>query len=137
MHFATASYAPSGNRKPIMDAPITTRRRTSFACPVDVTLSMINGKWKPMIQWQLTARPQRFSDLQTAMPHVSHKVLTQQLRQLEADGVIQRIAHDQPSAASRYQLTEFGYTLRPSLDALAAWGKTHHQAIGADYPNGE
>jgi len=103
-----------------MDTPTATRRHTSFACPVDVTLSMINGKWKPMILWQLAARPQRFSDLQTAMPQVSHKVLTQQLRQLEADGVIQRTTHQQPSAASRYQLTEFGYTLRPALDALAA-----------------
>jgi DNA-binding HxlR family transcriptional regulator len=120
-----------------MDARTTIRRHTSFACPVDVALSMINGKWKPMILWQLAASPQRFSDLQTAMPHVSHKVLTQQLRQLEADGVIQHISHDQPSIASRYQLTEFGYTLRPALDALAAWGKTHYQAIGADYPNRE
>jgi DNA-binding HxlR family transcriptional regulator len=120
-----------------MDAKTTTRRHTSFACPVDVTLSMISGKWKPLILWQLATWPRRFSDLQTAMPLVSHKVLTQQLRQLEADGVIQHVTHDQPSAASRYQLTEFGCTLRPALDALAAWGKTHHQAIGADYPNGE
>jgi Predicted transcriptional regulators len=137
VHFVTASYAPSGNPKPIMDAKTITRRHTSFACPVDVTLSMINGKWKPLILWQLTARPQRFSDLQIAMPHVSHKVLTQQLRQLEADGVIRHITHDQSSATGRYQLTEFGYTLRPALEALAAWGKTHHQAIGADYPNRE
>ena len=120
-----------------MDAKTTTRRHSSFACPVDVTLSMINGKWKPLILWQLATRPRRFSELQMAMPRVSHKMLTQQLRQLKADGVIQHIAHDQPSAASTYQLTEFGCTLRPALDALAAWGKTHHQAIGADYPNGE
>jgi DNA-binding HxlR family transcriptional regulator len=120
-----------------MDTKTTTRRHTSFACPVDVALSMINGKWKPMILWQLAARPQRFSDLQTAWPHVSHKVLTQQLRQLEADGVIRHLAHAQSSAASGYQLTEFGCTLRPALDALAAWGKTHHQAIGADFPHTE
>lgn len=118
-----------------MDAPNRSRRRMSFACPVDVALSMINGKWKPIILWQLTTRPQRFSDLQTAIPLVSQKVLTQQLRQLEADGIILRIARDQPPATGRYQLTEFGRTLRPALDALAAWGKTYHQAIGADYPN--
>lgn len=120
-----------------MDAKTTTRRHASFACPVDVTLSRINGKWKPLILWQLATQPRRFSDMQTAMPLISHKVLTQQLRQLEADGVIQHVTHDQPSTASRYQLTEFGCTLRPALDALAAWGKTHRQAIGADYPNGE
>jgi DNA-binding HxlR family transcriptional regulator len=119
-----------------MNAPTTPRRHTSFACPVDVALSMINGKWKPMILWQLAALPQRFSDLQTAMPRVSHKVLIQQLRQLEADGVIQHTTHDPSSTANRYRLTEFGCTLRPALDALAAWGKTHHQAIGAEYLNG-
>lgn len=120
-----------------MDAETIARRHTSFACPVDVALSMINGNRKPLILWQLATRPRRFGDLQTAMPDVSHKVFTQQLRQLEADGVIERIIRDQPSATSGYRLTEFGYTLRPALDALAAWGKTHHRAIGADYPDRE
>lgn len=116
--------------------PIIARRRTAFACPVDVALSMISGKWKPMILWLLTARPQRFSDLQSAMPLVAHKVLSQQLRQLEADGVVRRITRDHATSAGGYQLTEFGRTLRPALNALANWGKIHHQTIGAHYGAG-
>lgn len=117
--------------------PIVTRRRTVFACPVDVALSMINGKWKPMILWLLTAKPQRFSDLQSAMPQVAHKVLTQQLRQLEADGVIRRITSDRALTAGGYQLTEFGRTLRPALSALASWGKTHCRSMGVFYGTGD
>jgi DNA-binding HxlR family transcriptional regulator len=120
-----------------MDTPITTRRRTVFACPVDVALSMISGKWKPMILWLLATRSQRFSDLQAAMPRVAHKVLSQQLRQLEADGMIRRITRDKKPATSGYQLTEFGRTLRPALNALANWGKTHHRVLGADYGAGD
>lgn len=116
-----------------MNAPITTRRRKVFVCPVDVTLSMISGKWKPMILWLLTTGPQRFSDLQSAMPLVAHKVLAQQLRQLEADGVIRRIMRENLPTPGGYQLTAFGRTLRPALNALANWGKTHHQSIGARY----
>lgn len=116
-----------------MNAPTANRRRHVFVCPVDVTLSMISGKWKPMILWLLAARAQRFSDLQSAMPLVAHKVLAQQLRQLEADGVIRRIIRESLQTAGGYQLTEFGRTLRPALNALANWGKTHHQSIGARY----
>lgn len=116
-----------------MDTPIAPRRRHVFVCPVDVTLSMINGKWKPMILWLLTAGPQRFSDLQSAMPRVAHKVLTQQLRQLEADGIVVRIVRENLPTAAGYQLTEFGRSLCPALNELANWGKVHHQAIGARY----
>lgn len=120
-----------------MNAPTTERRRNVFVCPVDVTLSMISGKWKPMILWLLTARPQRFSDLQSAMPLIAHKVLAQQLRQLESDGVIQRITRENMPTAGGYQLTEFGRTLRPALNALANWGKTYHQLIGVRYGAGD
>jgi DNA-binding HxlR family transcriptional regulator len=116
-----------------MNAPITSRRRNVFICPVDVTLSMIGGKWKPMILWLLTTGPQRFSDLQSAMPLIAHKVLAQQLRQLESNGVIQRITRENLPTAGGYQMTEFGRTLRPALNALANWGKTYHQSIGARY----
>ncbi|WP_426699842.1 winged helix-turn-helix transcriptional regulator [Rhodanobacter sp. Col0626] len=94
---------------------------------------MISGKWKPMILWLLTAKARRFSDLQSAMPLIAHKVLAQQLRQLEADGVIQRIVREDLPNAGGYRLTDFGRTLRPALNALANWGKTHHQSIGAHY----
>ena len=109
------------------------KRRNRFVCPVDVALSVINGKWKPMILWLLTAKRRRFSELQAAMPELAHKVLSQQLRQLEADGVIRRRVQDAVPGRSEYELTDFGRTLRPALNALASWGKAHHRAMGATY----
>lgn len=113
---------------------MTAVRRKTFACPVDVTLSLIHGKWKPTILWLLAARHRRFSDFQAAMPQVAHKVLSQQLRQLEADGLISRAAQDARGQRMDYRLTEFGRSLRASLDALASWGKQNHRALGAEYP---
>ena len=62
---------------------MTKQRRTQFVCPVDVALSLIAGKWKPMILWLLTGKRRRFSEFQAAMPRLAHKVLSQQLRQLD------------------------------------------------------
>jgi DNA-binding HxlR family transcriptional regulator len=109
------------------------KRRTRFICPVDVALSVIGGKWKPMLLWLLSMKRQRFSDFQAAMPELAHKVLSQQLRQLEADGVIRRRAQDAVPARSEYELTDFGRSLRPALNALASWGKSHHRAMGVNY----
>ncbi|WP_233840410.1 helix-turn-helix domain-containing protein [Dyella sp. 2HG41-7] len=108
-------------------------QRKTFVCPVDVTLSLIHGKWKPMILWLLSTRRQRFSDFQAAIPKVTHKMLSQQLRQLEIDGLIRRVTLDARGQRMDYQLTEFGRSLRPALNALANWGKAHHRALGVEY----
>ena len=105
-----------------------------YYCPVEVTVDLIGGKWKPMLLWQLSMKRQRFSDFQAALPQLAHKVLSQQLRQLEADGVIHRRAQDAVPARSEYELTDFGRSLRPALNALASWGKSHHRAMGVTYP---
>ena len=112
------------------------KRRSQFVCPVDVALSVIGGKWKPMLLWQLSMKHRRFSDFQAALPGLAHKVLSQQLRQLEADGVIRRRAQEAVPARSVYELTDFGRSLRPALNALASWGKTHHRAMGVSYSAG-
>ncbi len=96
-----------------------------FFCPIDVTLSMISGKWKPMILYLLKKGPQRFNGLLAQMPGISHKVLTQQLRSLEQDGIIER-AVDAKDVVG-YRMTEFGRTLRPALAELAAWGIKHRR----------
>ena len=81
-----------------------------------------------MILWQLSAKKRRFSDFQATLPYVSHKVLSQQLRQLRADGLIQRETDRRVSSVFvEYELTDFGRTLRPALSALASWGKTHRR----------
>ena len=67
------------------------KRQQIYACPVQLTIDIVGGKWKPLILWLLRAgRPRRFNDLQRSMPDVAHKVLTQQLRQLERDGLVAR-----------------------------------------------
>ena len=104
---------------------MTIKRRSEYVCPVDVTLGVINGKWKPMILWLLAGGRQRFSEFQAAMPRVAPKVLSQQLRQLETDGVVRRTVRGTPAIRVEYELTDFGRTLRPALNALASWGKDH------------
>jgi len=102
----------------------------TFLCPVNVALSVIGGKWKPMILWQMGKGRKRFSSIQSAMPGVAHKVLSQQLRQLQRDGVIRRLVRDQPARNIEYELTALGRSLRPSLNGLASWGKTYYRELG-------
>ena len=106
-------------------------RQRRYLCPVDVTLSVINGKWKPLILFHLKSAPRRFSALQAVLPNVSHKVLTQQLRELEAAGLVHRL-RSRNGANVTYEMTEFGQTLKPSLTALANWGRKNHEAIGVE-----
>ena len=105
------------------------RAQEQFICPIDVTLSVMSGKWKPLILFHLKSAPQRFSMLQHKIPGISHKVLTQQLRALESNGLIGR-ARIQNEQTEAYELTAFGRTLRPSLAALANWGQRHHAELG-------
>ncbi|MEI7037212.1 helix-turn-helix domain-containing protein [Fulvimonas yonginensis] len=108
-------------------------RSKLFACPVDVALSVIQGKWKPAILWSLAGGARRFRDFQAALPQVAHKVLSEQLRQLERDGVILRREREGADGGPDYVLTDFGRSLRPALNALARWGKAHHRKLGAQY----
>ena|SRR5215471_3135552 len=115
-----------------MNGRRATRR---YQCPVELTLDVIGGKWKPRILWELRSGPKRFNVLLNTVPDIAHKVLTQQLRALEHDGLIVRRALDDGRRVE-YALSEFGRTLRPSLDALAKWAKQHHREVHAtlDWP---
>ena len=95
-----------------------------FSCPVELTLAIIGGKWKPGILWQLHDGPRHFNELQRSLPRVTHKVLTSQLRQLERDGIVTR-------SDGAYVLSDFGQTLRIALDELAAWVKVNSSRYGA------
>jgi DNA-binding HxlR family transcriptional regulator len=106
-------------------------RGTPFRCPVQLTLAVIGGKWKPMLLWELRAGARGFNALHAALPGLSPKVLAEQLRQLERDGIVARTTHEGRVRRVSYALTPFGRTLRPSLDALARWAKAHHAAVGA------
>jgi DNA-binding HxlR family transcriptional regulator len=100
-------------------------------CPVKTAIDVIGGKWKPLILRELKDRPQRFGELRRAIPGVRHKVLIEQLRQLEEQGILTRTVHPGKILQTEYRLSEYGETLRPALTALAVWGADHrkHTAV--------
>jgi DNA-binding HxlR family transcriptional regulator len=96
-----------------------------FECPVEATLGVIGGKWKVVILWWLREGVQRFGELKRRIPGVTQKMLTQQLRELEADGIVNRKVYPQVPPRVEYSLTEYGRTLRPIMELMCAWGKKH------------
>ena len=91
-------------------------------CPVEVTLSAIRGKWKALILYHAITAPRRFNELRRLMPSVTQRMLTQHLRELEADGILHREVKAQVPPHVEYSLTVKGETLIPILDAMAKWG---------------
>jgi DNA-binding HxlR family transcriptional regulator len=94
-------------------------------CPVQATINVLSGKWKVQILWRLSFGEMRFAELRRKLRTVSEKVLTDQLRQLEADGVIQRRASTSIPPAVTYSLNAEGEKLVPMLALLCDWGSAH------------
>jgi len=98
----------------------------TLVCPVNATLDVISGKWKPSIPCELRAGPRRFGELKREIPAISEKVLSADLRALEADGIVSRRQfYEGAVLATEYSFTGFGRTLIPALNALAQWGLEH------------
>lgn len=96
-----------------------------FCCPIDATISLIGGKYKTKILWNLVDRTLRFNEIQKIVHHATPKMLTQQLRELESDGLINRVVYPVVPPKTEYSLTEFGRSLYPILDAMCEWGKDY------------
>jgi DNA-binding HxlR family transcriptional regulator len=94
-------------------------------CPVYTAISVIEGRWKPMIFQRLAARPHGFGELRRAIPSVTIKVLREQLRQMQADGLVIKQQLTPASAGVRYRLTPHGRTLQTVFVALWRWGTRH------------
>ena len=92
-------------------------------CPVATAVQLIGNKWKILIVQRLLARPWRFNELLKDIPGLSQKVLTDNLRAMEADGLITRTVYPEVPPRVEYALSELGETMRPVLDALEAWGR--------------
>ncbi len=97
------------------------------ACPVETTLTLISDKWKVLILRDLMPGTKRFGELKKSIGHVSQKVLTAQLRQMEASGLVTRTVFPEVPPHVEYTLTELGYSLKPILDAMWEWGE-HYKA---------
>ena len=96
-----------------------------YHCGVEVTLNLIGGKWKGLILWHLCKKTLRFSQLKRRMQSVTQKMLTQQLRELEKDGLVHREVYPEVPPRVEYSLTEEGRTLEPLLTKMCQWGKEH------------
>ena len=101
------------------------------ACPVETTISLIGDKWKVLILRELMGGTKRFGELQRSVGKVSQKVLTSQLRAMEADGLVHREVFAEVPPRVEYSLTPLGQSLRPVIEALRDWGeafKAQHAA---------
>ena len=95
------------------------------ACPVETTLTLISDKWKVLILRDLMPGTKRFSELKRSVGHVTQKVLTAQLRQMEESGLVARTVYPEVPPRVEYSLTELGRSLKPVLDAMWDWGENY------------
>ncbi len=97
----------------------------NYRCGVEVTLATIGGKWKGLILWHLRLKTLRFSQLQRRLLTVTQKMMTQQLRELEADGLVYRQVYAEVPPRVEYSLTERGSTVVPILEMMCDWGQDY------------
>ena len=100
------------------------------ACPVETTLTLISNKWKVLILRDLLPGIKRFGELRRSVTGISQKVLTAQLREMEADGLLTRTVYAEVPPRVEYALTELGQSLRPILDAMWVWGEEYQKREG-------
>ncbi|MGF1493453.1 MAG: winged helix-turn-helix transcriptional regulator [Microcoleaceae cyanobacterium] len=102
------------------------QRHESYThCPVEAALDLVGGKWKSIILFRLREGTKRFNQLQRLIPHVTRRMLTLQLRELEADGLVSRKVYQEVPPKVEYSITELGLTLTPLLLELKKWGETY------------
>lgn len=99
------------------------------ACPVETTLTLISDKWKVLILRDLLPGTKRFGELRKSIGHVSQKVLTAQLRQMEQSGLVNRKVYAEVPPKIEYSLTDVGYSLKPILDAMWTWGEEYQKKM--------
>ncbi|MFE4571685.1 winged helix-turn-helix transcriptional regulator [Paenibacillus chitinolyticus] len=97
----------------------------TYYCTLEVAMSIIGGKWKPLIVYHLTKEPRRTSELKRMIQGITQKMLIQQLRELEEDGIINRKMYNQVPPKVEYSATELGMSMAPILLALCEWGENY------------
>lgn len=99
------------------------------ACPVETTLTLISDKWKVLILRDLMPGTKRFGELKKSIGHVSQKVLTSQLRQMEESGLLTRKVYAEVPPRVEYTLTDLGYSLKPITDTMWTWGVQYQEQV--------
>lgn len=107
------------------------------ACPIETTLMLISDKWKVLILRDLLPGTKRFGELRKSIGQVSQKVLTAQLRQMEESGLVHREVYAEVPPRVEYTLTDLGYSLKPVLDAMWAWGEGYKRQRGMERTTSE
>lgn len=99
------------------------------ACPVETTLTLISDRWKVLILRDLMTETKRFGELKKSIGSISQKVLTANLRSMEADGLVNRKVYAEVPPKVEYSLTETGFSLKPVLDAMVDWGTMYQEKV--------
>lgn len=116
---------------------LTTAKTWHERCPMGATLEVIGGRWKGLILYHLLEKEKRFGELRRLVPEASQRMLTLQLRELEADGVIHREVFKQIPPKVEYSLTEFGRSLEPTLRTMSDWGRQYQSLASQPSPKDE
>lgn len=103
----------------------------AYNCGLEAALDVLGGKWKPLILWNLQPGRRRFGELKRLVAGIFEKVLIQQLRELEADGIVHCKAYPEIAPKVEYSLTPFGVSLKEAMTPLCHWGNKHMERIGA------
>jgi DNA-binding HxlR family transcriptional regulator len=112
-------------KKALSGNSLTARENPVSGCPLTAALAAIGGKWKMIIVYNLAESPKHFAALRRAMPSISQKVLTQQLRELMNDGLVRREPKGAVPAPVVYSLTDYGYSVLPLVENVRVWGRSH------------
>jgi DNA-binding HxlR family transcriptional regulator len=125
---------PEGKYAPFRKCPKgggTAMKPQVYGCGLEAALAVVGGKWKPIVLWQLAPEPRRFGELRRLVTGISEKMLIQQLREMEADGIVHRKVYHEVPPKVEYSLTAFGVSLDKALTSLCEWGNKHIKIIGA------
>ncbi|WP_206791338.1 helix-turn-helix domain-containing protein [Amycolatopsis sp. MtRt-6] len=106
-------------------------RTGPYVCGLDAAMDVVTGKWKSLILWELAQATRRFGQLRRGLPGVSEKMLIQQLREMEEDGLVHREVYREVPPRVEYSLTEQGWSLHEALAPLGAWGVARIARTGA------
>lgn len=124
----TAKKAPAGNR------PRVARANAIPGCALTAALAAIGGRWKLFVVYRLSDGPMHFAALRRSLPDMSAKVLAQQLREMQADGLVSRERSGPVPAVVRYALTPHGCSVLPVAEAIRHWGLAHQVAHASNDP---